>query len=118
MKYHPFSIIIKLLQHILDIYQACSNTDLKTIEKILLLKTYYNLGLFLYVNGQNYESIQNLSEARNILNNIHHLPLTKEIMNNINEKSGKINEISEVDSPLINKAYLTKNSSHTTIDEI
>ena len=118
MKYHPFSIIIKLLQHILDIYQACSNTDLKTIEKILLLKTYYNLGLFLYVNGQNYESIQNLSEARNILNNIHHLPLTKEIMNNINEKSGKINEISEVDSPLINKAYLTKNSSNTTIDEI
>ena len=117
LKYDSFSITIKLLQHILDLYQCNSNNEMMISEKILLLKTYYNLGLFLYVNGQNYESIQNITEAKKILNSINQLPLTKEIKNFSNENIQK-DEIFEIEPSSSNRAYHNKNSSNTTIDDI
>lgn len=117
MKYDSFSMTIKLLQHILDLYQHNPNNEMLTSEKILLLKTYYNLGLFLFVNGQNFESIQYLSEAKNILISINQLPLTKEIINFANKNIQK-DEIFEIEQLSSNREYHNKISSNTTIDDI
>ena len=79
IRYYSFSFTIKLLKHILDLYNDCILNDLLIIEKILLLRTNYNLCLFLYVDGHNKESIKHLLEAKNILREIKLLPLSKEL---------------------------------------
>ena len=58
IKYHPFIFIINMLQHILELYKDSSISELIMAEQIVLLKTNFNLGLFLYMDGNNYESVQ------------------------------------------------------------
>ena len=78
MRYEPLLISIFTLQHILELYQNKSFNELLDVEQVLLLKTNYNLGLFLYVNGSTSESISYLNKAKNRLSDIKFLPLTKE----------------------------------------
>ena len=78
MKYQPLFISTFMLQHILDLYHDKSFSELIDVEQVLLLKVNYNLGLFLYSDGNNIEAISNLNQARNRLLDIKFLPLTKE----------------------------------------
>ena len=78
MKYQPLSICTFTLQHILDLYQDKPFNELLDVEQVLLLKVNYNLGLFLYADGNNVEAINNLNQAKDRLSDIKFLPLTKE----------------------------------------
>ena len=78
LKYKPLIFIINILRHVLELYKNNIFDEILTIEKILLLKTNYDLGLFLYVDGKNKESIQHLLDAKNILSNIKILSPLKE----------------------------------------
>ena len=78
MKYQPLIICIFILQHILELYQDKSFLELLDVEQVLLLKVNYNLGLFLYADGNSIEAISSLNMAKNRLSDIKFLPLTKE----------------------------------------
>ena len=78
IKYQPLFISTFILQHILDLYHDKSFSELIDVEQVLLLKVNYNLGLFLYSDGNNIEALNNLNQARNRLCDIKFLPLTKE----------------------------------------
>ena len=78
MKYQPLIISNFILQHILELYQDKSFTELLDVEQVLLLKVNYNLGLFLYADGNNLEAISYLNQAKERLSDIKFLPLTKE----------------------------------------
>ena len=102
MKYHSFLFTIKLLEHVLDLYKNYISNDLLMPEGVLLLKTNYNLGLFLYADGQSHESIQYILEAKNILTLIKLNPLTRDN----SKKRGNIYNI----EPFENNAILSKSS--------
>ena len=78
MKYQPLIISNFILQHILELYQDKSFTELLDVEQVLLLKVNYNLGLFLYADGNNIDAISYLNQAKERLSDIKFLPLTKE----------------------------------------
>ena len=78
IKYQPLFISTFILQHILDLYHDKSFCELIDVEQVLLLKVNYNMGLFLYSDGNNIEAINNLNQAKNRLSDIKFLPLTKE----------------------------------------
>lgn len=78
IKYQPLFISTFILQHILDLYHDKSFSELIDVEQVLLLKVNYNMGLFLYSDGNNIEAINNLNQAKNRLFDIKFLPLTKE----------------------------------------
>ena len=78
IKYQPLFISTFILQHILDLYNDKSFSELIDVEQVLLLKVNYNLGLFLYSDGNNIEALNNLNQAKNRLCDIKFLPLTKE----------------------------------------
>ena len=96
IKYHPFSIIINMLQHILELYKDSSISELIMAEQIVLLKTNFNLGLFLYMDGNNYESVQCFLKSKAILSIIKtSLPSSKytnKIKVEINENEEKDNK--------------------------
>ena len=101
MRYEPLFISIFILQHILELHQDKTFNELLDIEQVLLLKTYYNLGLFLYVNGNTAESINYLNQTKKRLSEIKFLPLTtdrKEKCYNINE-----NNTSNEQLPILSK---------------
>ena len=52
-KYQPLKFSTFMLQHILELYKDRNPKDNSKLEYILLLKTNYNLGLYLYVDGKN-----------------------------------------------------------------
>ena len=70
MKYHSFSITIQMLKHVIDLYKETDFNEISIIEKTLLLRTNYNLGLFLYIDGCSQEAIKYLLDSKNILSNI------------------------------------------------
>ena len=78
IKYQPLILCTFILQHILELYKDKPFNDLLDVEQVLLLKVNYNLGLFLYVNGNNMEAINNLNQAKKRLYDIKELPLTNE----------------------------------------
>ena len=78
IKYQPLIISNFILQHILELYQDKSFTELLDVEQVLLLKVNYNLGLFLYADGNKFEAISYLNQAKERLSDIKFLPLTKE----------------------------------------
>ena len=78
IKYQPLIISNFILQHILELYQDKSFSELLDVEQVLLLKVNYNLGLFLYADGNNFEAISYLNQAKERLSDIKFLPLTKE----------------------------------------
>ena len=111
INYHSLLFTIKILKHILDLYKNIISNELLMVEKVLLLKTNYDLGLFLYIDGQNHESIQYILKAKNILTLIKLFPLKLE---NKSKKSGKINKIEKFE----NKSLLTKLSYNNSASNI
>lgn len=77
MKYHSFSITIQMLKHVIDLYKQNDFNEISLIEKNLLLRTNYNLGLFLYIDGCSQEAIKFLLDSKNILSNIKSSILSK-----------------------------------------
>ena len=68
--YFPMKLPINLNNNIINIYQDSDENNLSKEEKSLILKTFYNLSLFYYLNGQNDKALTNINEAQNmILNN-------------------------------------------------
>jgi hypothetical protein len=78
MRYQPLFISTFILQHILDLYHDKSFSELIDVEQVLLLKVNYDMGLFIYSDGNINEAISNLNQARDRLCDIKFLPLTKE----------------------------------------
>ncbi len=85
-----------MLQHILELYKDSSISELIMAEQIVLLKTNFNLGLFLYMDGNNYESVQCFLKSKAILSIIKtSLPSSKytnKIKVEINENEEKDNK--------------------------
>ena len=116
LKYHSFLFIIKILEHVLDLYKNNISNELLLVEKVLLLKTNYNLGLFLFTNGQSYESIYYITKAKNILTTINLIPLTRELKSRggrTNHKKGKFKS----KSLLSNLSYNNKTTSYIIKEE-
>jgi len=86
-RYQTLSIIIDILNHILELYGNKLTFFSDEIESILLLKVNFNLGLFYYVNGNNNESINNLIQAKKRLLDIKYFP--EALDNNDREYSPK-----------------------------
>ena len=109
IKYNSFSLTIKTLEHVLYLYKNIPLEELSISEKILLLKTNYNLGLFLFISGQSTESIQYIMEAKNILITIKFLPMIKEYKS---KRSGSIHKIEKFeDKSLLTKLSYNKNNN-------
>ena len=66
-RYQPLIFSIYLLQHIINLYTDKNVKEFTKYEQLLLLKVHFNLGMFLFVNGNNNESITNLINAKNFL---------------------------------------------------
>ena len=109
IKYNSFSLTIQLLEHVLYLYGDSSLTEIIISEKVLLLKTNYNLGLFLFISGQSHESIQYILKAKEILTTIKLFPVIKEYKT---KKSGTIHKIEKYeDKSLLSKLTYNKNNN-------
>jgi len=109
IKYNSFSLTIQLLEHVLYLYGNSSLTEIIISEKVLLLKTNYNLGLFLFISGQSHESIQYILKAKEILTTIKLFPRIKEYKT---KKSGSIHKIEKYeDKSLLSKLTYNKNNN-------
>ena len=67
--YFPLNISINLNNYILNLYKNSDENNLTNEEKTLIIKTFYNLGLYLYLNGQNDRSLSNLNDAKDMILN-------------------------------------------------
>ena len=67
--YFPLNISINLNNYIINLYKNSDENNLTSEEKILIIKTFYNLGLYYYLNGQNDRSLSNLNDAKDIILN-------------------------------------------------
>lgn len=75
-KYQPLNIIMSIFQFIIEQYHGKDIMYLINSEQILLLKTYYNLALLDYANGNNIEAIVNLNQSKERLREIVSFPHT------------------------------------------
>ena len=107
-RYQPLSIIIYILQHILELYGTILTFNTSEKELVLLLKVNYNLGLFYYMDGHNYESINHLIRARDKIFEMKYFPTTP--LKNIRTTS-----TNEENSYIINKFSHNTNSSSNLI---
>ena len=62
--YFPLTISINLSNYIIRFYETLEDHNLTDLEKSLLIKTYYNLGLFYYLIGKKDEALFNLDKAK------------------------------------------------------
>ena len=67
--YFPLNISIKLSNDIIRFYETFEDNNLTDLEKSLLIKTFYNLGLFHYLDGKKDEALMNLDKAKEKLIN-------------------------------------------------
>ena len=115
ISYHSLLFITKFLKHVLDLYQNNISNELLIVEKVLLLKTNYDLGLFLYSDGQSHESIQYILRAKNILTLIKLIPLKLEYKS---RRSGKVHKIEKFeDKSLLTKLSYNKSASNINKEE-
>ena len=68
--YFPMETSINLSNYIIHLYQNLEDHNLTDSEKSLIIKTYYNLGLFYYLNGKKDEALFNLDKAKDRIANI------------------------------------------------
>ena len=68
--YFPMKISIDLSNYIIHLYQGFEENHLTDSEKSLIIKTYYNLGLFYYLDGQKDNALMNLDKAKERITNI------------------------------------------------
>ena len=74
IRYQSFNIIIDVFNEIIEKYKEIDEITIINSEQILLMKTNYNLALFLYMLDNSQEAIIKLIEANNHLNNIYIFP--------------------------------------------
>ena len=74
IKYHSFEIIFFILNHIIAFYENTDDSVIINLERVLLLKTSYNLGLMLYAKGNNQEALSQFNKSISFLKNIYHFP--------------------------------------------
>ena len=67
--YFPMETSINLSNYIIHLYQNSEDHNLTDSEKSLIVKTYYNLGLFYYLNGKKDEALFNLDKAKDRIAN-------------------------------------------------
>ena len=68
--YFPLNISINLNNYFANLYRNYDENNLTNEEKTLMIKTFYNLGLCYYLNGQNDRSLSNFKEAKDMITNI------------------------------------------------
>ena len=100
IRYQSFYVIIDTYNEIIERYNEIDDIVIINAEQILLMKTRYNLALFLYMLDNSQEAIIRLIEANNNLKNIFYFPYIKKnfiskdsqnilttISNNVNTKT-------------------------------
>lgn len=60
---------INLSNYIINLYQGFEDHILTNSEKSLIIKTFYNLGLFYYLDGKKDEALFNLDKAKDRITN-------------------------------------------------
>ena len=60
---------INLSNYIINLYQGFEDHILTKSEKSLIIKTFYNLGLFYYLDGKKDEALFNLDKAKDRITN-------------------------------------------------
>ena len=78
LRYQSLSFSTYMLQHVLELYREKDPKENTRYEQTLLLKVYYDLGLFYYVDGMNNEAINSLLQAKKILSEIVYYPSRNE----------------------------------------
>ena len=78
LRYQSLSFSTYMLQHVLELYQEKNPKENTKYEQTLLLKVYYDLGIFYYVDGMNDEAINSLLQAKKILSEIVYYPSKNE----------------------------------------
>ena len=96
-KYLSLKIPIELLNIIKNIYLNIRESDQTELEKSLLLKTNYNLGLLYYVNGKNEESISSFQIARELYFVYNNKIEDYEFFSNIYSHTQRTNALSEIE---------------------
>ena len=77
-KFQPLPICIDLLQKIINDYKingTIYTNEITNFDQILILKSYYNLGVLNYANGNVAESLLFLNESKKYLKNIKNFPI-------------------------------------------
>ena len=67
--YIPLNLPINLSNYIINLYQGFEDHILTDLEKSLIIKTFYNLGLFNYLDGKKDEALFNLDKAKDRITN-------------------------------------------------
>ena len=96
-KYLSLKIPIELLNIIKNIYINIRESDQTELEKSLLLKTNYNLGLLYYVNGKNEESTSSFQIARELYFVYNNKIEDYEFFSNIYSHTQRTNALSEIE---------------------
>ena len=96
-KYLSLKIPIELLNIIKNIYLNIRESDQTELEKSLLLKTNYNLGLLYYVNGNNEDSTSSFQIARELYFVYNNKKEDYEFFSNIYSHTQRTNALSEIE---------------------
>ena len=64
LNYFPMNTLINLSNYIIDLYQHLEENNLTDSEKSLINRTFYNLGLFYYLDGKKDKALLSLSQAK------------------------------------------------------
>ena len=67
--YFPMKLSINLSNYIINLYQGFEDHILTDSEKSIIIKTFYNLGLFNYLDGKKDEALFNLDRAKDRITN-------------------------------------------------
>ena len=96
-KYLSLKVSIELLNLIKKNYLNIRESEQTELEKSLLLKTNYNLGLLYYVNGKNEESISSFQIARELYFVYNNKKEDYEFFSNIYSHTQRNNALSEIE---------------------
>ena len=102
--YSPLNLSIYFNNFVFNLYKHSDENNLTRSEKSLIIKVLYNLGLFLYLNGEKDKAIDYLTESKEMLLNMEDNDTFK---NNKIKLFGKKEEILSVFRATYDK-YLTK----------
>ena len=86
LNYFPLSLTINLSNYIINLYNNLDDNIFTDSEKSLIIKTFYNLGLFYYLNGKKDEALLVLDKAKERIRNSEDLVETSFYQINIKKK--------------------------------
>ena len=67
--YFPLNLSMNYINHIINLYNNSNENYLTNKENSLLIKSFYNLGLIHFLNGQDDRAVANLNEAKDMIMN-------------------------------------------------